>query len=369
MGEARTNRLPVVHVVPAIFSSDGILGGGERYAFELARNMASVTPTVLVSFGQKTSEMKYGGLTVRTLGNPTFVRGSRTNPITASLRRELRAAGVVHCHQQHIIASSLSAAFCRLTGRKVFVSDLGGGGWDISGYISTDRWYHGHLHISRYSRYVSGHEGKPWAHVIYGGVDTDKFCPGDSPDRESTVLFVGRLLPHKGVNYLIQALPPGLHLEIIGQPYDERYIADLRILAAGKNVTFRFDCRDQDLIAAYRRAMCVVLPSVYRTMYGEETRVPELLGQTLLEAMACATPVICTDVASMPEIVRHGVTGFVVPPNDPGALGEKLCWFRDHPDPCDNMGKAARIEVLQRFTWPTVVQRCLDIYFGRKRLE
>ena len=57
------------------------------------------------------------------------------------------------------------------------VSDLGGGGWDISSYISTDRWYHGHLHISEYSRKVFGHTSKTWAEVIYGGVDTGIFSP------------------------------------------------------------------------------------------------------------------------------------------------------------------------------------------------
>ena len=52
--------------------------------------------------------------------------------------------------------------------------------------------------------------------------------------------------------------------------------------------------------------------------------MPELLGQTLIEGMACGTPAICTDVASMPEVVEDGVTGFVVPPNDPAYLGAKL---------------------------------------------
>ena len=78
--------------------------------------------------------------------------------------------------------------------------------------------------------------------------------------------------------------------------------------------------------------MCVVLPSVYRTDEGYETLVPELLGQTLLEGMACGTPAICTDVASMPEVVDHGVTGFVVPPNDPAGLGERLSWLRAQSD-------------------------------------
>jgi len=53
--------------------------------------------------------------------------------------------------------------------------------------------------------------------------------------------------------------------------------------------------------------------SSYKTADGLVTRVPELLGQTLLEGMACATCAICTDVASMPEVVEDGVSGFVVP--------------------------------------------------------
>src|SRR5207247_2043202 len=130
---------------------------------------------------------------------------------------------------------------------------------------------------------------------------------------------------------LIAALPGGLTLEIIGRAYDDRYFADLKRASAGKAVVFRDDCDDAELVQAYRRAICVVLPSVYRTLYGDETRVPELLGQTLLEAMSCGTPVVCTDVASMPEVVSDGVTGFVVPPNDPAALRARLEWLRDHP--------------------------------------
>ena len=91
----------------------------------------------------------------------------------------------------------------------------------------------------------------------------------------------------------------------------------------------------------YRRALCVVLPSVYRTPAGE-TKVPELLGQTLLEGMACGAAAICTDVASMPEVVEDGVTGFVVPPNDPAAIGERLAWLARHRERAAVMGAAGR---------------------------
>jgi glycosyltransferase involved in cell wall biosynthesis len=301
-------------------------------------------------------------LDIRVVGNPWYVRGQRGNPVSLSILTEVRRADVVHCHQQHILASSFAAAACRLSGRKVFVSDLGGGGCDISAYVSTDRWYHGHLHISEYSRHVSGHDGKSFAHIILGGVDTEKFTPGIPATGNGGVVFVGRLLPHKGVDDLIKAVPGGIELELIGQVFDERYLGELRKLAIGKHVVFRHNCDDHALLDAYRRSLCVVLPSVYKTMYGDETTVPELLGQTLLEGMACGAPVICTRVASMPEVVEDGVTGFIVPPNNPAALGERIRWLRDHPAEAGVMGQAGRRRVLEKFTWARVVRRCLTIY-------
>jgi glycosyltransferase involved in cell wall biosynthesis len=153
-------------------------------------------------------------------------------------------------------------------------------------------------------------------------------------------------------------------LEVVGHAYDSRYFETLRALASGKRIEFRQDCDDTALVEYYRRALCVVLPSVYRTIYGDETAVPELLGQTLLEGMAYGLPAICTAVASLPEVVEDGASGFVVPPNNPATLGERLCWLRDHPDAAAAMGVAARRRVLERFTWPAVVRRCLAIYAG-----
>lgn len=355
--------------MPALFAREGIIGGGERYAFELARHMAQVTPTRLVTFGDGERTQRIGELEIRVIGTPWYIRGQRTNPVALSLLPELMSADVIHCHQQHVIASSCAAVLCRLSGRRVFVSDLGGGGWDISAYMSTDRWYHGHLHLSEYSRRSFGHETNPNAHVILGGVDTEKFSPDYFVRRDRTVLFVGRILPHKGINDLINALPDDLSLEIIGHSNDSRFLADLQKLAESKNVCFRRDCDDVALIQAYRRALCVVLPSVYRTMYGEKTRVPELLGQTLLEGMACGAPVICTDVASMPEIVENEVNGFVIAPNNPAALGQAIRWLADHPVESAHMGRAGRRRVLENFTWPQVVRRCLSIYQGARSTQ
>lgn len=351
----------VAHLVPAPFGAGGVTGGAERYALGLARAMARRVPVTLVTFGDDDRHEWDGPLEVRVIGNSWYVKGQRTNPVSVCLFGALRDAEVVHCHQQHVLASSLAAAYCRIKGHRVFATDLGGGGLDVSGYLSTDAWFHGHLHVSDYSRAVLGHATNPTARVILGGVDTATFAP-DAYSDSADILFVGRLLPHKGVNYLIEALPESMQLRVIGPRADARYLDDLRRLASGKRVVFEEGLDDEALVRAYRSALCVVLPSVYRTMYGGETRVPELLGQTLLEGMSCGTPTLATNVGSLPEIVQDGVTGFLVPPNDASALREKLEWFRQHPTERAMMGEAARSLVLDRFTWDAVVDRCLEAY-------
>ena len=354
--------LRVLHLVPALFGPAGIVGGAERYALELARHMANRLPTRLLTFGLQSEERRIGNLAVRVVGDAFHVAGQQNNPLSPAILSELANADVVHCHQQHIVMSSAAAVACRVSGRRVFATELGGGGWDVSAWISTDRWFHGHLHISEYSRTIYGHAGKPWARVILGGVDSSRFSPDPSSTRSGPPLFVGRLLPHKGVADLITALPDEMPLDIIGPKNDSGYVDTLMGQTAGKPVTFRHDVDDLGLVNAYRRALCLVLPSVYRTSDGRETKVPELLGQTLLEAMACGTPVICTRVASMPEIVDEGKTGFVVEPGDRRALNDRLRWLAAHPDEAGVMGAAGRRTVLERFQWTQVVQRCLDAY-------
>jgi glycosyltransferase involved in cell wall biosynthesis len=274
---------------------------------------------------------------------------------------------VIHYHQTHTMMASLALVYGRSTGRPVFTSHLGGGGYGLHRLVDTAPWFAGHLHISEFSRKAFGHEGRADAHVIWGGVDAARFSPDPGVTRTGGVLYAGRLLPHKGVNYLVEAVPADLPLVLAGRPWRHAraFYQLLHRLAAGKRVEFRQDCDDAALIDAYRRALCVVLPSVYTTVDGQRYDIPELLGQTLLEGMACGAPAICTAVGAMPEVVEDGVSGFVVPPNDAAALRDRIEWLRTHPAEAERMGRAARARVLERFTWGRVVDRCLAAYRGR----
>ena len=354
--------MTVAHLVPALFGQAGVVGGAERYVLELARHMAGRVPTRLVTFGSSDERFEDGPLSVTVVKTTRHVRGQRANPFSWGAVGAALEADVIHCHQQHIVATTVTALAGRLRGRRVFCTDLGGGGWDLSGYVSTDRLFHGHLHISEYSRRVFGHEHLASAQVIFGGVDTAKFSPDGAVARDLDCVYVGRLLPHKGVDRLIEAMPVNLELVVAGPAADVRYLADLHALADTRRVRFIHDATDDQIVELYRRARVVVLPSLYRDRYGNESRVPELLGQTLVEAMSCGAPVICTDVASMPEVIAHGVTGLLVPPQDPAALGDAVRWMHEHPDEAAVMGVRGRQHVLERFTWGAVVDRCLQAY-------
>ncbi len=355
--------MTVAHLVPALFGAEGVVGGAERYVFELARHMSARVPTRLVSFAQSPGRRLEGGLEIVTVGPAHHVRGQASNPFAWQAVRAALEADVVHCHQQHILVTSLTAMAARARGRRVFCTDLGGGGWDLSGYVSTDRLFHGHLHISDYSRRVFGQAGLARARVIYGGVDAVTFSPDDRA-RDIECLFVGRLLPHKGVDVLLDALPADMEAYVVGPAPDARYLSDLRGLAEGKRVVFRHDCDDATLVGLYRRARVVVLPSVTTDRYGGHTNVPELLGQTLLEAMASGAATITTDVASLPEVVRHELTGLVVPERDPQALAAALERIRRNPDEAREFGRAGRARAVADFSWSAVVDRCLTAYRG-----
>ena len=176
----------------------------------------------------------------------------------------------------------------------------------------------------------------PGAHTVLGGTDVARFRPPGEPTERREGVFVGRILPHTGLNYLIEAMDPDVPLAIVGRR--SRHSASDRLLAGlaeGKRIRFiegqalesgewAPPAEDPAIVATLQNALCVVLPSVRRTVFGPSIGVPELLGLVVLEGMACGAPAIVTDVSSLPEVVVDGETGFVVPPNGPGALRAKI---------------------------------------------
>ncbi len=357
----------VLHIVPTYFDVSSIIGGAERYTWELAKAMARSAEVTLLTFGPRAFTQQRDDVRMVCLKHWGGVSHSlMPDPVRWAFFKSIREADVVHCHQVDVMSTNVAVLAASMMRRPVFVTDLGGGYARMpSRGLPIMRRATAYLLISEYSRQL-WLQRPEWRRpsamdVIYGGVDTEHFSPGGTKD-PSMVVFVGRLVAHKGVDRLINALGPDQRLHVVGRPYDQAYLAHLRDLAQGKHVVFEHDASDSDLVDRYRRAAVSVLPSVATDYRGGVTEHPELFGLAAAEAMACGTATVVTDVASLPEVVADGETGFVVSPDHPEALAQRLRQLCQDPALAAAMGAAARQRVLDRFTWHATADRCFAAY-------
>jgi glycosyltransferase involved in cell wall biosynthesis len=257
-----------------------------------------------------------------------------------------------------VLPTFLAALQGRLQGSRVFASDLGGGGWTPAYQIDQSRWITAHLPISRYAaRELPGRNRRHW--VIHGGVALERFPMRGELEHDGSVVFLGRLLPHKGVHVAIEGLPAGMTLHVVGPAGDAGYLARLQGLAAGRDVRFHHGLGDREVIALLRRAMALVHPTPVDA--AGSAGVNELFGLALVEAMACGCPVVASGVASLPEIVEHERTGFLVPPCEPAAIGAALARLRDDPGSWRRLGLAARARA-EELSWDRAAAVCLEAY-------
>jgi len=262
------------------------------------------------------------------------------------------------------LPSRMAAVTARLRGQRTVVTDHGLVGSNWAGLLP--RLFDRFLAVSAFSACRLGLPPSR-TRVIYGGADPVRYSPDLSVQREG-VLFVGRITPHKGIDRLIAALPSGAHLRVAGSEGHDPNLPErdypllLRRLAKGRYVDFLGAIPDDALPALYRQAQVLVLPSVNRTCYGREIQISELLGLVALEAMASGTPVICSRLGGLTEVVQHGITGFHVEPGNLKELNDRLTQLLGDPNLARQMGRNARDLVMEKFTWQHCARRCLDMY-------
>ena len=355
-------RVPkVLHLSPSWFADASCVGGGERYPTELARAMADLVPTTLLSFSPSSRNARDGALALRWLeGRP--LGGNPSDPLPGSgLLGALAASDVLHAHQWRTAATQLAVALASALGKRVFVTDHGNAATDLDARYGLSGLVDRFLPVSRFgARFLPC---PPDSAGLGGGVARSLLgeAPGAWP-RERRVVFLGRILPHKGLDLLVEACSPDVPLTLVGRAYDKTYLEDLRARSAGADVTFVGDADDAEAARILRSATVLALPSVHRDLYGRTHAMPELLGLVLLEAMACGTPVVCSDAGGMSEFVRDGETGLVVPWGNAGALGRALREILDDPVRAEAMGRAAAEEARRRHTWDVVARRALEAY-------
>jgi D-inositol-3-phosphate glycosyltransferase len=215
--------------------------------------------------------------------------------------------------------------------------------------------------------------------TIPPGVDTTHFYPipsdeakqfiGLKPD-DRMILYVGRIEPLKGIDTLIEAmsclrvsdLHRPVHLAIIGGEPDaspEEMTAEMSRLqklcdelCVGQTVVF-LGKRSQDTLPYYYSAAeALVMPSLY-----------ESFGMVALEAMACGTPVIASEVGGLAYLVQNEVTGYTIPDSEPDTLCEKLSWLLGDPHLRGTMGLRAA-QYAQDYAWEKIAKQIMEVYEG-----
>jgi glycosyltransferase involved in cell wall biosynthesis len=161
-------------------------------------------------------------------------------------------------------------------------------------------------------------------HVLPNGIDTSAYSaapePRGEPKGKCEIVYVGRWHARKGVPQLVRALAaaravaPGLSLTLIGSgPLESSLRAEVASLGIEGLVSFKSGLSDADVVAAYRGAGLVCIPSLQ-----------EGQGIVALEAQACGAPVVATRAGGLVEAVLEGETGMVVEPGDVHALARAL---------------------------------------------
>lgn len=191
--------------------------------------------------------------------------------------------------------------------------------------------------------------------MIYGswGIYTDEFSPDgpavDLPTSDPVILYVGRLSPVKGVNYLLAAfkllLDRGVkaHLAIVGDGSERAALeAQATQLGLGTTVTWFGTIKNADLPPYMRAAKMLVLPSITTKLWVQQ------LSMTAWQAMGCGLPVVSTKTGCMDEFTPPE-TGTLVPERDAMALADAIQALLDNPDLHARMSVAARAYALQRF--------------------
>ena len=183
--------------------------------------------------------------------------------------------------------------------------------------------------VSDYNvEYLRAHYGEAAARVrrIYNGIDLERFPYGAPRDRPPMVVYVGRLVEKKGLPDLVDACAMlaarGTTLEcgIVGAGELETELAErIARLGVGSTVRLLGPRPQAEVIRLIREASAVAAPCVI----GEDGN-RDGLPTVILEAMALGTPCVSTDVTGIPEVVRHGETGLIVPQHDPAALADAL---------------------------------------------
>lgn len=372
-----------------------VYGGAGVHVEYLVRELSRLCSVQVYSFGDQ--RIDQGPLRVEGIlpGNAPKAHDKRFNKLFDTLQRNLqmaaavRNADIVHCHTWYshwagCLVRQLTGAPLVLTTHSLEphrpwkVEQLGrayhASSWiERTAYQSAD----GIVAVSPQMKddvidlYSVDSER---VEVIPNGIDPEEYRTtfdaavlrryGVDPDLPFA-LFVGRITRQKGIIHLVHAvkdLNPGMQVVLAAGAPDTaeieeemtREVARLQQAGRHKVVWIRDMMPRPDLIVMYSHARVFVCPSVY-----------EPFGIINLEAMACKTAVVASDVGGIPMVVQDGDTGYLVSPEGLGfaaRLAERINELMARPELCAKMGQRGRERVKAQFSWRAIAEQTLAFY-------
>jgi glycosyltransferase involved in cell wall biosynthesis len=196
--------------------------------------------------------------------------------------------------------------------------------------------------------------------VIPNGVDVNRFSPdnkNEKGDNRPTILYMGRLVPKKGVPVLIRAMKnivkkyPDALLIVGGKGKMKTFLSSYaNTLGLKENVRFLGYVPDSMLPSLYSSSDVFVLPST----------TSESFGITLLEAMASGTPVIGSSVGGIPEVI--GDCGFIVEPGNPKKVSDAVITLLDDENLREKLGRKGRKRVEEKYSWDIIGKNIINVY-------
>ena len=230
--------------------------------------------------------------------------------------------------------------------------------WEKRAKLAEARWVVTCTEAGR-SHLASLAPGRNTGELCYHGLDFERFpaapprsIGGDGSDPEHPVILlsVGRLVAKKGYEDLLAALallPPGLEWRFVhigGGALRNALIHRAGRLGLSHKIQWRGALAQPDVLAGYRQADLFVLASKV-AKDGDRDGLPNVLIEAQSQRLAC----IATEVSGIPELIEQGVTGFLVPPDDPAGLAQAMCALIRDPARRAALGTAGERRVRSNF--------------------
>ena len=374
--KSKARRLHVVHLIEALGP-----GGAERLLYTNLKHFDPnrIRSTVITVYPHATHWLE----PITALGVPVVpLNCNNAREIPKGIRRlrtwlRTNKPDLIHSHLW--AANIIGRVAGRLTGTPVISSvhnpDHEAEAWADGADVSLikrrvvrelDRWtaHAGSDRLIAVSEYVkrsaNRHLGIPLDSIdrVYNPIDTDLFNSPPKTSREELLracglpsdslilLNVARLSPQKGLLYALRAMPsilaryPSAHLVSIGATTDQSWLAQLEREATALGVTNNFHVlgRRLDVIDFLRACDVFIFPSLY-----------EGLGIALIEAMAAGRACVASSAGPIPEVIKNGEDGILVPPADPEAIAAAVCQLLDDESLRRRLETAANRSALSRF--------------------